>query len=132
MHCQHCNLITRRLPAPRSPRFQMMQNLLLQEGAIVHVTNVTLKKATFVKFRPRSKDFLEISNPKAVYVPSATQRQTVFCAPHAPACRAEGHAARRPGCAPLASVEAASSAPRAAAPPRSEPSRSGERVAHSS
>ena len=27
---------------------------------------VTLKKASFVKFRPRSKDFLEISNPKAV------------------------------------------------------------------
>lgn len=46
--------------------YWMMQGLLLSEGSIVHVKNVTLKKASFVKFQPRSKDFLEITNPKAV------------------------------------------------------------------
>jgi ubiquitin fusion degradation protein 1 len=44
----------------------MMQNLLLKEGDLVTVSNVTLPKARFVKFRPHSKDFLDISNPKAV------------------------------------------------------------------
>ncbi len=44
----------------------MMQNLLLKEGDIVTARNVTLPKAKFVKFRPHSKDFLDISNPKAV------------------------------------------------------------------
>lgn len=28
--------------------------------------NVSLPKATFVKFRPQSVDFLDISNPRAV------------------------------------------------------------------
>ena len=46
--------------------YWMMQNLLLKEGDIVKVANVSLKKASFVKFRPRTKDFLDISNPKAV------------------------------------------------------------------
>ena len=43
-----------------------MQNLLLPEGGYVDVLNVTLPLASFVKFRPRSVDFLDISNPKAV------------------------------------------------------------------
>lgn len=46
----------------------MMQNLCLTEGSLVHVKNVTLPKATFVKIRPQSIDFLDISNPRAVYV----------------------------------------------------------------
>lgn len=46
--------------------FWMMQNLVLQEGDVVSVVNVSLKKATFVKFRPLSVDFLDISNPRAV------------------------------------------------------------------
>jgi ubiquitin fusion degradation protein 1 len=46
--------------------FWMMQNLVLQEGDVVNVLNVSLKKATFVKFRPLSVDFLDISNPRAV------------------------------------------------------------------
>eukprot|EP00941_MAST-03F_sp_MAST-3F-sp1_P002424 g2424.t1 len=46
--------------------YWMMQGLLLAEGSIVHISNVSLKKASFVKFRPHSKDFLDISNPKAV------------------------------------------------------------------
>lgn len=44
----------------------MMQNLLLEEGSLVSVTNVSLPKATFVKLQPQSTDFLEISNPRAV------------------------------------------------------------------
>ena len=44
--------------------FWMMENLLLEEGSILKVTNVTLPKATFVKFRAQSVDFLEIQNPK--------------------------------------------------------------------
>jgi len=46
--------------------FWMMQNLMLNEGALITVTNVTLPKAKFVKFRAQSCDFLEISNPRAV------------------------------------------------------------------
>jgi ubiquitin fusion degradation protein 1 len=44
----------------------MMQNLLLEEGSVITVTNVSLPKATFVKLQPQHTDFLEISNPRAV------------------------------------------------------------------
>ena len=46
--------------------FWMMQNLLLEEGGILTVTNVSLPKATFVKLQPQHVDFLEISNPRAI------------------------------------------------------------------
>lgn len=46
--------------------FWVMQNLLIEEGALITVTNVSLPKATFVKLQPQSVDFLEISNPRAV------------------------------------------------------------------
>lgn len=46
--------------------FWMMQNLLIEEGSVVTVTNVSLPKASFVKLQPQSVDFLEISNPRAV------------------------------------------------------------------
>ncbi|XP_027161323.1 ubiquitin recognition factor in ER-associated degradation protein 1 [Coffea eugenioides] len=46
--------------------YWMMENLLLQEGDIVRVKNVTLPKGTYVKLQPHTKDFLEISNPKAI------------------------------------------------------------------
>lgn len=46
--------------------FWMMQNLLIEEGALLTVKNVSLPKATFVKLQPQSVDFLEISNPRAV------------------------------------------------------------------
>lgn len=46
---------------------QMMQNLFLTEGSILNIQNVSLPKATFVKIRPQSQDFLDISNPRAVY-----------------------------------------------------------------
>jgi len=46
--------------------FWMMQNLLIEEGSVITVTNISLPKATFVKLQPQSVDFLEISNPRAV------------------------------------------------------------------
>lgn len=46
--------------------YWMMQNLLLQEGDIVQVKNATLPKGTYVKLQPHTKDFLDISNPKAI------------------------------------------------------------------
>jgi len=46
--------------------FWMMQNLMLEEGGLLSVKNVSLPKATFVKFKPQSTDFLDISNPRAV------------------------------------------------------------------
>lgn len=46
--------------------FWMMQNLLIEEGTVITVANVSLPKATFVKLQPQSVDFLEISNPRAV------------------------------------------------------------------
>lgn len=45
---------------------QMMENMLLQEGDIVRVKNVTLPKGKYVKLQPHTKDFLDISNPKAM------------------------------------------------------------------
>jgi len=46
--------------------FWMMQNLLIEEGSVITVTNISLPKATFVKLQPQHVDFLEITNPKAV------------------------------------------------------------------
>lgn len=46
--------------------YWMMQNLLLQEGDVITLRSATLPKGTFVKLQPHSKDFLDISNPRAV------------------------------------------------------------------
>ncbi|MCL7028906.1 hypothetical protein MKW94_008571 [Papaver nudicaule] len=46
--------------------YWMMQNMLLQVGGTVRVKNVALPKGTYVKLQPHTKDFLDISNPKAV------------------------------------------------------------------
>jgi len=46
--------------------FWMMQNLLIQEGEVITVSNVSLPKASMIKLKPQHVDFLEISNPKAV------------------------------------------------------------------
>ena len=44
----------------------MMQNLELEEGGLVSVTNVSLPKGTFVQLQPLETEFLDISNPKAL------------------------------------------------------------------
>lgn len=46
----------------------MMRNLLLEEGDIVQVQSASLPVATYAKFQPQSVDFLDITNPKAVYL----------------------------------------------------------------
>jgi len=46
--------------------YWMMQNLLVEEGSLINVKNVSLPKASFVKFRAQSVDFLEVSNPRAL------------------------------------------------------------------
>jgi ubiquitin fusion degradation protein 1 len=46
--------------------FWMMQNLQIEEGALLTVSNISLPKATFCKLQPQSVDFLEIGNPRAV------------------------------------------------------------------
>lgn len=46
--------------------FWMMQNLLIMEGSLITVTNVSLPKANFVKLQPQHVDFLNITNPRAV------------------------------------------------------------------
>ena len=43
-----------------------MSSLLLEEGSLVRVKNVTLPLGKFVKLQPQSVDFLDISDPKAV------------------------------------------------------------------
>jgi len=67
--------------------FWMMQNLLLEEGSLITVTNVSLPKATFVKLKPQHIDFLEISNPRAVLEHalrnfSCVTRGDIICVPY--------------------------------------------------
>ncbi|XP_042467538.1 ubiquitin recognition factor in ER-associated degradation protein 1-like [Zingiber officinale] len=44
----------------------MMENLLLKVGDTVRVRNASLPMGTYVKMQPHNKDFLDISNPKAI------------------------------------------------------------------
>ncbi|ESO01896.1 hypothetical protein HELRODRAFT_188513 [Helobdella robusta] len=46
--------------------YWMMNNLLLEEGSVVHVENVSLAVASYAKFQAQSIDFLDITNQKAV------------------------------------------------------------------
>ncbi|XWS71675.1 hypothetical protein CRYUN_Cryun03dG0158900 [Craigia yunnanensis] len=46
--------------------YWMMENMLLQEGDILQVKNASLAKGTYVKLQPHARDFLDISNPKAI------------------------------------------------------------------
>jgi len=67
--------------------FWMMQNLLIEEGNVITITNVSLPKATFVKLQPQHVDFLEISNPRAVLEHalrnfSCVTKGDVICVPY--------------------------------------------------
>ena len=46
--------------------YWMMRMLGLSEGDVLTLSNVSLPKGTYVKLQPHSKDFLDISNPRAV------------------------------------------------------------------
>lgn len=43
-----------------------MSTLLVQEGEVITVKNVSLPKGKFVKIQPQSTSFLDITDPKAV------------------------------------------------------------------
>lgn len=67
--------------------FWMMQNLLITEGSVINVTNISLPKATFIKLQPQHVDFLEISNPRAVLEHglrnfSCVTKGDVICVPY--------------------------------------------------
>ena len=67
--------------------FWMMQNLLIEEGSVISVTNISLPKATFVKLQPQHVDFLEITNPRAVLEHalrnfSCVTKGDVICVPY--------------------------------------------------
>lgn len=63
----------------------MMQNLFVKEGGILNIQNVSLPKASFVKIRPQSQDFLDITNPRAVYVrATASSDAGSSLTPHSP------------------------------------------------
>lgn len=67
--------------------FWMMQNLLIEEGSVISVRNVSLPKAIFVKLQPQHVDFLEITNPRAVLEHalrnfSCVTKGDVICVPY--------------------------------------------------
>jgi len=63
--------------------FWMMENMQLEEGDLLTIRNASLPKGSFVKFRPQSKTFIELANPRAVLERTMskfaclTQNQTV-------------------------------------------------------
>ena len=45
-----------------------MKQLLLEPGDILRVQNISLPGGSFIKIQPQSVDFLDITDPKAVYL----------------------------------------------------------------
>ena len=45
-----------------------MNNLFLEEGSEVILRNVTLRKGNFVVIQPHETDFINLANPKAMYL----------------------------------------------------------------
>jgi hypothetical protein len=56
-----------------------MQNLFIEEGALIQVRNVTLPLAKFVKLQPHQTAFIEIANPKVLFVCLFVCRFSGFC-----------------------------------------------------
>lgn len=48
--------------------YWMMQNLLIESGGLLEVTNVSLRKGTYVKLQPHSVKFTQLHNPRVVSV----------------------------------------------------------------
>lgn len=46
--------------------YWIMQNLFVDNGQLVEITNVTLPKGTFVQLRPHETAFTQLSNPRVV------------------------------------------------------------------
>ena len=53
----------------------MMENLCLTEGELVEFQSISLPKGSFVKLRPHTSDFLDISNLEPD-CPSKTKEHT--------------------------------------------------------
>lgn len=51
--------------------YWMMKTLRLNEGDPIRITGTEVPKGKFVKLQAQQVHFLEISDPKAVYVPSS-------------------------------------------------------------
>ncbi|KAJ7964502.1 ubiquitin fusion degradation 1 [Quillaja saponaria] len=66
-HVSHCGVLqfTAEEGTILMPNW-VMDNMKFQEGGLVIITNVSLKKATYVKLQPHTMGFVEISDPKAV------------------------------------------------------------------
>lgn len=58
---------------------KMMQNIGVDTGDFMKVSTANLPRATFVKIQPQSVNFLDISNPKAVYALSLSLSLSSFC-----------------------------------------------------
>lgn len=52
----------------KTKHLQIMQHLLIEEGGLITVRNVSLQEGNFVRLQPQTSTFLDISNPRAVYV----------------------------------------------------------------
>ncbi|KAF5958350.1 hypothetical protein HYC85_005575 [Camellia sinensis] len=48
-----------------TPRW-MMKNMGLEEGDVVLIKSASLPKGTYIKLQPHKKEFVELSNPKAL------------------------------------------------------------------
>jgi len=46
----------------------MMRHLDLEEGHTAILTNIPLKKATYLQLKPHETRFTELTNPKAMYI----------------------------------------------------------------
>ena len=46
--------------------YWMMQNLAIDQGGLLMVESASLPVGDFAKFQPHSKDFVDLTNPKAV------------------------------------------------------------------
>ncbi|RVW66039.1 Ubiquitin recognition factor in ER-associated degradation protein 1 [Vitis vinifera] len=55
----------------------MMENLLLEEGDIVKVKNVSLPAGTYMQLQPHTKNFLDITNPRAMSFSCLTTGDTI-------------------------------------------------------
>ena len=65
-HCGVLEFLPNNEPICYLPQW-MMNHLLLRDGDQIYVESICLlPPATFVRFQPQSKTFLDISNPKAV------------------------------------------------------------------
>ena len=47
----------------------MMQNLAVEVGGVVQIKTIKLEKGTFIKIQPHETAFIDLPNPRAVYLP---------------------------------------------------------------